>query len=192
MGNWLRATGAIGVLALLAACATPGPTGAVKRSYDDIERDFVSIHGHGRALEPAKVFSSSSRTSASGYMTYGVNRAVDGDVNTEWANQGWQDRDAWLTLSYDRPMEFNTVEIKTGPLQHSHYVLETSMDGYTWTPASGRLRNRSWDMETKDVKGRGRFLRVHWYNDDDPRGYFAIFEVQAYGRPTGIYTLQPH
>jgi hypothetical protein len=186
MRRWFGVTLAV---ALLAACGTPDATGPVKSNFEDISRDYVSVHGYGRALEPRSAESSSARTSGSGYTTYGVNRAIDGDTNTEWANQGWQDRDAWLILNYDRPMNFDTVEIKTGPMKRSHYVLETSMDGNTWRRASGVLRNRTWDMEVKKVNGRGRFLRVHWYNDDDPRGYFAIFEVQAYGRPSGSYAL---
>jgi hypothetical protein len=190
MGNWLRATGAVWTLALLAACGAPSTTAPVKQDYTDFEREYVSIYGNGRALEPSSVRASSSRESSSGYAIYGTNRAVDGDLNTEWANAGWQERTASLTLSYDRVMDFRTVEIKTGPMRRSSYVFESSMDGYDWTPISGRLRNTTWDMETKDVSGRGRFLRVRWLNDDDPRGYFAIFEVQAFGRPVGGYSLQ--
>ncbi|MDB5095664.1 MAG: sialidase [Cyanobacteria bacterium RYN_339] len=185
MGTCVRASGLLLAAALVASCGK-----AAAPAAEPVTRNYVSIYGSGEALQPSSVDSSSARTASSGYSVYGVNRAVDGDTNTEWANEGWRDRQAWLSLSFDRVMNFDSVEIKTGPLQHSHYVLETSVDGYDWRPASGPLKNHSWQMETKAVNGRGRYLRVHWYNDDDPRGYFAIFEVQAFGRPTGTYSLQ--
>ena len=184
MRNGLRAE----LLALATVIATgcaaqPTGTTPVTRNYGVIQFD--------ESLTPSDVQASSSRVSTNGYSVYGINRAVDGNTDTEWANDGWKERTAWLTLQYLRPMRFTEINIKTGPLYRSHYVVETSNDGYDWRRASGPLRNTTWQMETKEIRGTGRFLRIRWINDDDePRGYFSIFEVAANGRPLIAYSLQ--
>lgn len=122
------------------------------------------------------------RAYASGFLSYGTNqyrpyRAIDGNLNTEWASTDRQR--AWLVVAFDRRARVDGVRIKTGPTGRSYYVVQLSNDGERWSDASGRLRNYSWTMETKDVNGAGRYMRILWFRNGDPDvRHLSVFEVE--------------
>lgn len=125
----------------------------------------------------------SSVSASSTYAGLVPGRAIDGSLSTQWANGGYRESEAALTLRFDRAIAFDRVRIKTGALPSGvWYRLETSSDGSTWTDVSGNLTNTTWQMETKDIGGTGEYLRVQFFNSPtNPIARFSTFEIEAYG-----------
>lgn len=126
----------------------------------------------------------SNVTADSTYSGLSPQLAVDGNLSTQWANGGYKNAEAWLALQFAQNTAFDHVAIKTGALPAGvSYQLEVSNDGNTWTAASGKLTNTTWNLETKTLTGTGKYLRVHFFNNpSNPIARFSVFEVQVFGR----------
>jgi hypothetical protein len=111
-----------------------------------------------------------------------ASQAIDGNLGTQWANGGYKEPEAWLRLEFPSVVTFGQVKIKTGALPTGiTYKFETSNDGTTWSPASGRITNLTWGMEAKDVVGAGKYLRVRFLNSQTaPIARFVVYELEAY------------
>lgn len=87
---------------------------------------------------PATKATPTGAAASSTYSPLAPQRAIDGNLSTQWANGGYREPSAWLRLAYGSGWNFTSVRIKTGALPAGvTYVIETSFDGETWTAASG-------------------------------------------------------
>lgn len=138
-------------------------------------------------------------TASSSYSSLPPTRAIDGNQTTQWSSGGYKTAEESLTLSFPTTVSFSQIRIKTGALPEGiTYKVDVSRDGVSWEPASGRLTNRTWNLETQPVSGTGRFLKVRFFNSlTAPIARFSIYEVEAYaggtssGNPTPRPTTTP-
>lgn len=138
-------------------------------------------------------------TASSTYRGFIADRALDGDPSTRWASGGERPPTEALTMRFARMVEFGRLRIRTGALPEGiTFKADASNDGLTWEPISGRLKNTTSGMEAKDLFGRGRMLRLRFFNSDTaPIERFSVYEVQVDertdGRPPGMQlpTSQP-
>lgn len=153
------------------ATPTPTPTGTPTSTPTSPPTGTVT------KLTPTALIANSS------YSGVTPERAVDGNLSSQWSNGGYRESEAWLRLQYGGTYRFDRVTLKTGALPAGvSYQIEVSDDGNAWTPASGRLTNTTWQMETKVVSGQGQMLRVRFFNNPSaPVARFTIYEVEVYG-----------
>ena len=117
-----------------------------------------------------------------------ADRAIDGDMATNWANADLSEGEAALTLEFPSASKFRGIRIKTDPTAHGvTFKVMTSSDGVRWNPSSGRLVNLTWGMEPQEVAGVGRFLKLELYNHMlKPTSRFQVYELEVYGGGTGV------
>lgn len=120
-------------------------------------------------------------------------RAIDGDVATQWSSGGYKAPEESLTLAFAASQTFGRIRIKTGALPEGiTFKVDVSDDGVTWSPASGRLTNRTWGVEAQDVYGAGKFLKVRFFNSQTaPIARFSVFELEAYATGGAAPTPTP-
>lgn len=130
-------------------------------------------------------------TGTSSYTGLPPQRVVDGNPATQWANGGYKQPEAGLTFAFANSHRFGRVRVRTGALPEGiTFKVDVSADSVNWEPASGRLKNTTWNMEAKDVFGTGRFLRIRFFNSHTaPMARFSLYELEAY-ETTGT-TAQP-
>lgn len=121
-------------------------------------------------------------TASTTYTGLTPQQAIDGNLSTQWANGGYKEPECWLQLQFPQVVSFGQAKIKTGALPTGvTFKFDTSMDGVTWEPASGRITNLTWGMEAKDLVGQGKYLRVRFLNSQtDPIARFQVYELEAY------------
>ncbi|MFN3432255.1 MAG: discoidin domain-containing protein, partial [Candidatus Sericytochromatia bacterium] len=120
-------------------------------------------------------------------------RAIDGNVATQWSSGGYKAPEEDLTLAFAAQQTFGRIRIKTGALPEGiTFKVDVSDDGVNWSPASGRLTNRTWGMESQDVYGAGKFLKVRFFNSlSAPIARFSVFELEAYATGGGAAPPPP-
>jgi hypothetical protein len=128
-----------------------------------------------------------SVTAASSYTGLSPQRVLDGDLATQWVNDGYKQPEAGLIFAFAASHRFGRVRVRTGALPEGiTFKVDVSPDGVNWEPASGRLKNTTWNMEAKDVFGTGKFLRIRFFNSNTaPMARFSLYEFEAY-ETTGV------
>lgn len=126
-------------------------------------------------------------TATSSYTNLPAQRVLDGDLTTQWANGGYRQPEAGVTFAFATSRRFGRVRVRTGALPEGiTFKVDVSKDGVNWEPASGRLKNTTWKMESKDVFGTGKFLRLRFFNSNTaPMARFSLYEFEAY-ETTGV------
>ena len=121
-------------------------------------------------------------SATSSYPGLPPERAIDGMLMSQWANDGYKQPEAGLTFAFAGTHRFGRVRVRTGALPEGiTFKVDVSSDGLNWEPASGRLKNTTWNMESKDVFGTGRFLRLRFFNSNSaPMARFSVYEFEAY------------
>lgn len=157
---------------------TPTPTPSASPTPTPTPTPSATPTGAASRVSPAAV------TASSTYANLSPQRAIDGNLSTQWASGGYRESEAWLAARFGGAIAFESIRIKTGALPSGvGYRLETSDDGQTWRSASGTLTNTTWNLESKPVSGEGRYLRVRFFNAASaPLARFSIFELEVYGR----------
>lgn len=187
------------------ALAAAGATQELRWVFDNPEAgsfsfdlDFAGTPGPRRALQA--LVAPSGATASSSYGTLGPQRAIDGDLATQWANDGYQAAEAWLRIDTGAVRTLGSVQVKMRPQSGgAYYRIETSSDGTTFKPVTGNLKNATWNLETKALPAgtQGRYVRLHFFNDPAaPEVRFSVFEVKVDGgggtaSPTPAPTATP-
>lgn len=126
-----------------------------------------------------------SATASSSYGSLTADKAIDGDLASQWSNDGYQQPTAWLTLDAGAVKPISSLKLKMRPQSGTaSYVIETSTDGQTFQSASGALRNTTWNLEEKALNAptNARYVRVRFNNDAAaPEVRFSVFEAQWNG-----------
>lgn len=147
----------------------------------------------GTSPTPAPTSAPSSAPNGSGWVasassSYGTltpDKAIDGDLSTQWANDGYEAPEAWLAVDLGQTQAISTLSVKMAPQSGgSYYRIEVSSDGVSYTPVGGNFTNSSWNVETKALPAgtQGRYVRLHFYNDPaSPEVRFMVFELQVGG-----------
>lgn len=132
-------------------------------------------------------------TASSSYSGLPPTRAIDGDQGTQWASGGYKTAEESLTLNFSSTVSFSQIKIKTGALPEGiTYKVDVSNDGVNWTGASGRLTNRTWNLETQPLTGSGKYLKIRFFNSlTAPIARFVVYEVEAYSGGSVIATPIP-
>ena len=124
-------------------------------------------------------------TASSSYGTLVPERAVDGNMSSQWANGGYQEAEAHLTLDLGAVKQVTTLGLKMRPQSGgAYYRIEVSSDGSSFLPVTGQLRNSSWNTETKTLPSgtEARYVRLHFFNDaSSPETRFSVFEAVVDG-----------
>jgi hypothetical protein len=128
--------------------------------------------------EPVRLESPRANSSVENFNPY---RAVDGSTDTEWASERNRNSAALRVELAGRGSTYvDKVRIKTGAARGSTYQIETSDDGYNWSPAGYRFGFDDWQQHDIDVGRWARFLRVVWRNTGSDQ-YASIFDLKVFG-----------
>jgi hypothetical protein len=134
---------------------------------------------------PTSPTGSLTASASTSYGSLTPERVLDGDLASQWSNDGYQAPEAWLRLDAGTAKPIASLGIKMRPQSGgAYYVIETSNDGTSFTPASGQLKNTSWNVETKPLNAAtsARYVRLRMVNDPaSPEVRFSVFEVQWNG-----------
>lgn len=109
-----------------------------------------------------------------------ASRAVDGDLNTEWAGAGVG---AQLTFDLGRTKSIKQVRIAfyNGNARVYGFQIQTSRDGQTYTSAGSFQSSGTTSLfESFSVNAAGRYLRIVGWGNNINRNN-SYYEVQAFG-----------
>lgn len=109
-----------------------------------------------------------------------ASRAVDGDLNTEWAAAGVG---AKLTFDWGTPKAVKQVRIAfyNGNARVYGFQIQTSRDGQTYTSAGSFQSSGTTSLfESFSINAVGRYLRIVGWGNNINRNN-AYYEVQAFG-----------
>jgi hypothetical protein len=109
-----------------------------------------------------------------------ASRAVDGNLNTEWASTGVGNQ---LTFDWGAPKAVKQVRIAfyNGNARVYGFQVQTSLDGETYTSAGSFQSSGTTSLfESFSVDAVGRYLRVVGWGNNINRNN-SYYEVQAFG-----------
>ncbi len=134
-------------------------------------------------------------TASSSYGGVPPSRTIDGDLASQWANDGYQVPTAWLAIDTGAVRPIGALAIKMKPQSTAAtYRIETSDDGATWTPVATGLKNATWNLETKALPAgtNARHVRLFFTNaSSGPEIRFSVYEVRIDGGGSVIPTPAP-
>ncbi|MEB3285292.1 MAG: discoidin domain-containing protein [Candidatus Sericytochromatia bacterium] len=126
-------------------------------------------------------------TASDSYGTLEAERAVDGNLSSQWANADYRAPSAWLAIDTGKQRPMSELHVKMRPFSGgASYRIEVSNDGTTWRGVSGPLRNTTWQTETKVFANatEARHVRVVFTNDPlAPESRFSVFELGSNFEP---------
>jgi hypothetical protein len=125
-------------------------------------------------LAPTTVFATPTDPNAT------ASRAVDGNLNTEWAGAGVG---AQLTLDFGASKSIKQVRIAfyNGNARVYGFQVQTSLDGRSYTSAGSFQSSGTTSLfESFSVNAVGRYLRIVGWGNNINRNN-SYYEVQAYG-----------
>jgi Lysyl oxidase len=110
-------------------------------------------------------------------------RAVDGNPETAWITPTMRPATAWLMMRFSRAYSFAHARIRTSAMpEGTTFKFDVSNDAVSWEPASGRLKFVGPAPEVKELHGRGRYLRLRFFNSESrPIDRFAVYEIEVHG-----------
>lgn len=112
-------------------------------------------------------------------------RAVDGDLNTEWAGAGVG---AQLTFDFGTPRAIQQVRIAfyNGNARIYGFQVQASVDGESYTSAGSFQSSGTTSLfESFSINATGRYLRIVGWGNNINRNN-SYYEVQAFGGPTRL------
>lgn len=116
--------------------------------------------------------------SSTASVTLSPQAAVDGDVKTRWASASGDVQ--WLAVDFGTIATFTRVVLLWDTSYATAYMLQASDDGSRWTTISTQNAGKG-SIETVDVSGKGRYLRLFATTGVSTNGY-ALWEFQVYGQ----------
>ncbi|WP_420710443.1 discoidin domain-containing protein [Streptomyces sp. NRRL S-474] len=103
--------------------------------------------------------------------------AVDGDTGTRWSS-AFRDPQ-WLTVDLGTTATISRVVLRWEAAYARPFQIQTSDDGTAWTTIHSATAGTG-GVQTLDVNGNGRYVRVHGTQRGTAFGY-SLWEFQVYG-----------
>ncbi|ANS70516.1 secreted protein [Streptomyces lincolnensis] len=107
--------------------------------------------------------------------------AVDGDTRTRWSST-FGDRQ-WLRVDLGANATISQVVLRWETAYARAFQIQTSDDGTAWTTIHSTTTGTG-GVQTLDVDGSGRYVRIHGTQRGTAYGY-SLWEFQVYGSGTG-------
>ena len=102
--------------------------------------------------------------------------AVDGNTGTRWAS-GWTDNE-WICVDLGSSMAINQVVLNWEAAYGRDYKIQVSNDASNWTTIYHET-NGDGDINTLNVSGTGRYVRMLGIQRGSPWGY-SLHEFEVY------------
>ena len=129
-----------------------------------------------------------------GNLTFAIGRAVDGDLDTQWASadpntaqasQASQSGIAWYGFDFGSARAFVDLRIKCQPMVMGSYYEARVTNDLRYAPVSrdprmASMTNTDFQLEDKPLSGTGRYLLLVWHRN-------ATCSADAYGNVAGNY-----
>ncbi|MFF9120532.1 discoidin domain-containing protein [Streptomyces massasporeus] len=108
--------------------------------------------------------------------------AVDGDSRTRWSSSFSDPQ--WLTVDLGATATISQVVLRWEAAYARAFRIQTSDNGTTWTTIHSTTTSTG-GVQTLDVDGQGRYVRIHATQRGTAYGY-SLWEFQVYGSLDGI------
>lgn len=119
--------------------------------------------------------------------------AVDGNTGTRWSSTFSDPQ--WLGIDLGSTFTISRVVLRWEAAYARAFQIQTSDNGTAWTTVYSTTTSTG-GLQTLDVNGNGRYVRVHGTQRGTTYGY-SLWEFQVYGsgggtlRATGSRTRRP-
>jgi beta-glucanase (GH16 family) len=110
--------------------------------------------------------------------------AVDGNLATRWSS-AFEDPQ-WLAVDLGADYSIDQVKITWEPAYASHYEVQVSDDGNSWTTVKTISGNTTLENNHTQLGATGRYVRIRGTQRATPYGY-SIFELEVYGSEPETY-----
>ncbi|WP_224994424.1 Ig-like domain-containing protein [Cesiribacter sp. SM1] len=110
--------------------------------------------------------------------------AVDGDLGTRWSSEFSDPQ--WLAVDLGATYNISQVKISWEPAYATHYELQVSEDGNSWTTVKTISGNTELENDHRQLAATGRHVRIYGTQRAIPYGY-SIFELEVYGSEPDAY-----
>ncbi|MFF7368674.1 discoidin domain-containing protein [Streptomyces tricolor] len=107
--------------------------------------------------------------------------AVDGDSRTRWSSAAGDDQ--WVRVDLGTTATVSRVVLDWEAAYGKDYRVQISADGTTWTDLKS-VTGSDGGLDTLDVSGRGRYVRMLGVHRATPWGY-SLWEFQVFGSADG-------
>ena len=127
----------------------------------------------GALLSQGKATTASSSESTA----YPASNATDGNTGTRWSS-AFSDPQ-WLQVDLGTTHTLNKVVLNWEAAYASAYQIQTSNDTTNWTTIYSTTTSTG-GLQTLNVSGSGRYVRMYGQNRATPYGY-SLWEFQVFG-----------
>jgi F5/8 type C domain-containing protein len=107
--------------------------------------------------------------------------AVDGNTGTRWSSAFADPQ--WLQVDLGSTQSISQISLNWEAAFASAFTIQTSTNGTAWTNITPTTAGKV-GVQTLDVSGSGRFVRMNGTTRATPYGY-SLFEFQVFGGTTG-------
>ncbi|MEU1799518.1 discoidin domain-containing protein [Streptomyces sp. NPDC019937] len=137
----------------------------------------------GKTAQAAELLSQGKPATASSTENTSTpaSAAVDGSTATRWSSQFSDPQ--WLGVDLGTTATISRIVLRWEAAYARAFQIRTSDDGTTWTAIHSTTTGTG-GVQTLDVNGSGRYVRVYGTQRGTPYGY-SLWEFQVYGSSGG-------
>jgi F5/8 type C domain/Right handed beta helix region len=115
-------------------------------------------------------------------------KANDGNTTTRWSS-AWSDNQ-WWQVDLGSTRAVSQVQVQWEAAYATHYRIQTSTDGSTWTTAADVTASGPGERDTSFSQVSARYVRLAGLTRGTPYG-FSFFELRVLGPADGGSTTPP-
>ncbi|MBX7257105.1 MAG: discoidin domain-containing protein [Candidatus Hydrogenedentes bacterium] len=130
------------------------------------------LFGVSHAAQHDSPFAASSITDA----LFSPEFAFDNDPKTRWASATGAAHDEWIQIDFGRRVPIHALTITWENAYALDYELQTSDDASAWTTIFHQTEGPGGTEELKDLKGKGRYLRILCHKPT-PFQLYSIWDI---------------
>lgn len=148
--------------------------------------DYVRVYTSSGSSSATNIALNKTATSSSvENSSYAPGNAVDGNTGTRWSS-AFSDPQ-WLQVDLGQTYNINQVVLNWEAAYAKAYQIQTSNDGTNWSTIYSTSSGAG-GVETLNVSGTGRYIRMYGTTRATPYGY-SLWEFQVYGTPATTTNL---
>ncbi len=107
--------------------------------------------------------------------------AVDGELKTRWLSLPASGRQ-WLMVDLEKSRKINRVNVSWDKAFATSYSVQVSDDAKAWSDIQSTTTGKGGKEELTGLEGQGRYIRLLATQPTDPKGVYAVSEIEVFGQ----------
>jgi hypothetical protein len=163
----------------VAACAVAATVSCNSGEHAETQRGEINVVSVGtlQAKEPAAALKAAGVKASSAHSErFAARHALDGEPKTRWASDASSGVE-FLQVDFGEILPVDTITIVWETAFARGYEIQVSDNGADWKVIAAITDGKGGKVEHKDLKGRGRYVRISCNKTAPPYKHYSIYEV---------------